>query len=212
MKTDARRKSKAGLPGQERVRSLHQEHRPRSPGKDGRLPWQGRCQTWIPRDTGQGRERRAACLGEKGACAKTAPSRCLRAQRPRSAFVLNVSDDIRASNLLAGAGSTDPELIEQDSPHGAVLVVPHAAGYEVDLVGGDGRKPDGEVGEPVVEPGPEGGGGWRVGGLHRGCARDLLVEGGVAEFAAVGGRESVAGNEGVAGELADEVARMGTSP
>ena len=38
-----------------------------------------------------------------------------------------------------------------------------AAGYEVSLAWGNGGKPDREVGELTVEPGPEGGGGRRVG-------------------------------------------------
>src|SRR5215470_20320445 len=87
----------------------------------------------------------------------------------------------------AGPGSPDPELVEQGSPYGVVLVVADAGGDEVGLVGGDGGQPDGEVGELVVEPGPQGGGGGGVGGLQCRSAGDLVVQGGVAELAGVGG-------------------------
>src|SRR5262249_59904840 len=103
-----------------------------------------------------------------------------------------------------GPGSPDPELVDERSPDGVVLVVAGAAGDEVGLVGGDGGEPDGEVGELAVEPGPEGAGGQWVDGLQAGGAGGLPVEGGVAEFAGVGGGLPVAGGEVVAGELADE--------
>jgi anti-sigma regulatory factor (Ser/Thr protein kinase) len=53
----------------------------------------------------------------------------------------------------------------------------------------------------VVEPGPQSGGGERVGGLQGCGAGGLPVDGGVAEFASVGGRLPVARGEVVAGEL-----------
>ena len=55
---------------------------------------------------------------------------------------------------MPSPGSPDPELVEQYSPYGVVLVVAGAAGDEVGLVGCDGGQPDGEVGELAVEPGP----------------------------------------------------------
>src|SRR6516164_9429215 len=97
----------------------------------------------------------------------------------------------------------DPELVDECSPYGVVLVVAGAAGDEVGLVGGDGGQPDREVGELLVQPGPEGGGGGGVGGLQLRGAGDLPVQRGAAEFARVGGGLSVAGDEVAAGELAD---------
>src|SRR5215468_3771420 len=81
--------------------------------------------------------------------------------------------------------SPDPELVDERSRHGVVLVVAGAAGDEVGLVGGDGGQPDREVGELLVEPGPPGRGGG--GGLQLGGAGGLPVQGGVAELTGVGG-------------------------
>jgi hypothetical protein len=85
------------------------------------------------------------------------------------------------------------------------LVVAGPAGDEVGLVGGDGGQPDREVGELLVEPGPQDSGGRGVGGLQLRGAGGLPVEGGTAELAGVGGGLPVARGEVAAGELADEV-------
>src|SRR6516165_2875002 len=105
----------------------------------------------------------------------------------------------------AGRGSADLQLVDQRTPYRVVLVVTGAAGDEVGLVGGDGGQPDRKVGELLIEPGPQGSGGRRVGGLQLRGASDLPVQCGIAELAGVGGGLPVAGNELVAGELADEV-------
>ena len=96
-------------------------------------------------------------------------------------------------------------MIEQRSPVRVVLVVTDAARDEVDLVGGDGGEPDREVREFSVDPRPARVRGRRVGGLQRVRARDLAVDGGVAELAGVGGVYSVAWDVVAAGELANEV-------
>ena len=69
------------------------------------------------------------------------------------------------TRLLAGPGGSwpalpDPELVDERSPYRVVLVVAHPAAQEIDFVGGDGGKPDRQVGELAVEPGPQGGTGW----------------------------------------------------
>ena len=53
--------------------------------------------------------------------------------------------------LLTGAGEppelADPELVDECSPDGVVLVVAYPAGQEVDFVGSDGGNQDRQVGE-----------------------------------------------------------------
>src|SRR5262245_56358860 len=99
--------------------------------------------------------------------------------------------------------SPDPELVDERSRHGVVLVVAGAAGDEVGLVGGDGGQPDREVGELLVEPGPPGRGGGRWFAVAR--RGRLAFPGRVAELTGVGGGLPVARGKVAAGELADEV-------
>jgi hypothetical protein len=113
------------------------------------------------------------------------------------------------TRLLTGPGGIsalpDPELVDEGSPDRVELVVAHPAGQEVDFVGGNGGNQDRQVGELAVEPGPLGGRSRRASGLLGGGPRDLPVQGGIAEFAGVGGGECVAGNEVGTGQLADEI-------
>src|SRR5215467_15562337 len=115
---------------------------------------------------------------------------------------MSPSSQARRFSAISLGGLPDPELVDQRSPDGVVPVVAGAVRDEVGLVGGDGGQPDREVGELVVEPGPQGGSGGRVGGLQLGGAGDLPVQGTVAELAGVGGGLSVAWGEVAAGELA----------
>jgi hypothetical protein len=58
---------------------------------------------------------------------------------------------VTLTRLLTGAGDPpelpDPELVDECSPDGVVLVVAYPAGQEVDFVGGDGGNQDRQVGE-----------------------------------------------------------------
>src|SRR5262249_42897016 len=100
--------------------------------------------------------------------------------------------------------SPDPELVDERSRHGVVLVVAGAAGGGAGLVGG-GRWAGGWggwwAGGRAGPTGPRRGGG----GLQLGGAGGLPVQGGVAELPGVGGGLPVARGKVAAGELADEV-------
>src|SRR5215469_14484491 len=95
----------------------------------------------------------------------------------------------RRSNSCAA--SPDPELVDERSRHGVVLVVAGAAGDEVGFVGG------GKVGSQIARlvscwssRGHRAAAG--DGGLQSGGAGGLPVQGGVAELTGVGGGLPVA--------------------